>query len=375
MSSTWGNNLKISIFGESHSKGIGVVIDGIPAGTPVDFPRLLYFLSWRSSRGGKLDTPRIEKDYPQIVSGLLPDPNDPDKLIACGTPVCAYIENANTKSKDYDQLRSVARPGHADYTGFVRYHGHNDIRGGGHFSGRMTAPLCFAGGIAKQYLRSFGVEVGAHIACIGSIHDQPFDPVSINPETLLAVQDKFFPVMDDHAGEQMQRLIEKSREQLDSVGGIIECAVTGLSAGIGDPMFDCVESRIASLLFGVPAVKGIEFGLGFGFAGLHGSQANDPFYMKDGKVATSSNNNGGILGGITDGMPVLFRTVIKPTPSISQKQRTVNFKTGESVELSITGRHDPCIVRRAVPCIEAAAAIALMDLFLGSDLIKGRNCQ
>ena len=242
MSSTWGNNLKISIFGESHSKGIGVVIDGIPAGTPVDFPRLLYFLSRRSSRGGKLDTPRIEKDYPQIVSGLLPDPNDPDKLIACGTPVCAYIENANTKSKDYDQLRSVARPGHADYTGFVRYHGHNDIRGGGHFSGRMTAPLCFAGGIAKQYLRSFGVEVGAQSACSGSIHDQPFDPVSINPETLLAVQDKFFPVMDDHAGEQMQRLIEKSREQLDSVGGIIECAVTGLSAGIGDPMFDCVES-------------------------------------------------------------------------------------------------------------------------------------
>lgn len=268
----------------------------------------------------------------------------------------------------------MARPGHADYTGFVRYHGCNDIRGGGHFSGRLTAPLCFAGGIAKQYLRGFGIEVGAHIASIGSVQDKPFDPVSIEPDTLLAVQEKFFPVLDDKAGERMQKLIEHCRDQLDSVGGVIECAIAGVPAGIGDPMFDCVESKISSLLFGIPAVKGVEFGLGFGLSSLQGSQANDPFYIRENaasskEVLTATNHNGGILGGITDGMPVIFRAAIKPTPSIAQKQRTVNFKTGENVELSITGRHDPCIVRRAVPCIESAAAIALMDLMLGSDLV------
>ena len=353
MSSTWGTNIKISIFGESHSKGIGVVIDGIPAGTRLDPERLLHFLARRSSRGGKLDTPRIEKDFPQIISGLLPDEGHPGYMIACGTPVCALIENGNTQSKDYEQLRAVARPGHADYTGFVRYHGCNDIRGGGHFSGRLTAPLCFAGGIAKQYLR---------------------DPVSIEPDTLLAVQEKFFPVLDDKAGERMQKLIEHCRDQLDSVGGVIECAIAGVPAGIGDPMFDCVESKISSLLFGIPAVKGVEFGLGFGLSSLQGSQANDPFYIRENaasskEVLTATNHNGGILGGITDGMPVIFRAAIKPTPSIAQKQRPVNFKTGEKVGLPITGRHDPCIVRRAVPCIESAAAIALMDLMLGSDLV------
>lgn len=374
MSSTWGTNIKISIFGESHSKGIGVVIDGIPAGTRLDPERLLHFLARRSSRGGKLDTPRIEKDFPQIISGLLPDEGHPGYMIACGTPVCALIENGNTQSKDYEQLRAVARPGHADYTGFVRYHGCNDIRGGGHFSGRLTAPLCFAGGIAKQYLRGFGIEVGAHIASIGSVQDKPFDPVLIEPDTLPAVQEKFFPVLDDKAGERMQKLIEHCRDQLDSVGGVIECAIAGVPAGIGDPMFDCVESKISSLLFGIPAVKGVEFGLGFGLSSLQGSQANDPFYIRENaasskEVLTATNHNGGILGGITDGMPVIFRAAIKPTPSIAQKQRTVNFKTGENVELSITGRHDPCIVRRAVPCIESAAAIALMDLMLGSDLV------
>ncbi len=370
MSSTWGHNLKISIFGESHSKGIGIVIDGVPAGTVVDFQALLLFMARRSSKGGCLDTPRLEKDFPIIQSGLLPDPKEPQRLIACGTPICALIENNNTQSKDYDQLRSVSRPGHADYTGFVRYHGCNDIRGGGHFSGRLTAPLCFAGGIAKQYLRTHNIEIGAHIASVGSIHDAALDPVSVDWKTLSMLQEKFFPVLDDAAGQQMQRLIEKSREQLDSVGGVIECAAVGLPAGLGDPMFDCVESKLASLIFGIPAVKGLEFGLGFGFAELHGSQANDPFYMKDRVVKTTSNNNGGILGGITNGMPMLFRTVIKPTPSISQKQQTVNFKTGENVELTITGRHDPCIVRRAVPCIESAAALALMDILLGSDFSK-----
>ena len=374
MSSTWGNHIKISIFGESHSKGIGIVIDGVPAGTVIDFSSLLLFMARRSSKGGKLDTPRLEKDFPQIQSGLLSDPKDPNRLIACGTPICALIENTNTQSKDYDQLRSVARPGHADYTGFVRYHGFNDIRGGGHFSGRLTAPLCFAGSIAKQYLRSLGIEVGAHIASIGSVQDRPLDPVLVDRETLLSVQEKFFPVLDDSAGEQMQDLIAQTRDQLDSVGGVIECAACGLPVGIGDPMFDCVESKIASLIFGIPAVKGLSFGLGFDFASKTGSEANDPFTMENGAVKTTSNHNGGILGGITNGMPLVFRTVIKPTPSISQKQKTVNFKTGENVELSITGRHDPCIVRRAVPCIESAAALALMDLILGCDrsILEGK---
>ena len=272
MSSTWGSNLKISIFGESHSKAIGIVIDGIPAGTVIDRKQLLAFLARRSSRGGKLDTPRIEADQPQLLSGMLPDPQDPNLLVACGTPVCAMIENANTQSKDYEQLRSIARPGHADFTGFVRYHGCNDIRGGGHFSGRLTAPLCFAGAIAKQYLRQHGIEVGAHIRSIGSVEDSPFDAVSISASTLLAVQEKFFPVLDDTAGEQMQQLIADSRDRQDSVGGVIECAAVGLPAGIGDPMFDCIESRIASLVFGIPAVKGIEFGLGFGFAAQTGSR-------------------------------------------------------------------------------------------------------
>ena len=223
MSSTWGSNLKISIFGESHSKAIGIVIDGIPAGTVIDRKQLLAFLARRSSRGGKLDTPRIEADQPQLLSGMLPDPQDPNLLVACGTPVCAMIENANTQSKDYEQLRSVARPGHADFTGFVRYHGCNDIRGGGHFSGRLTAPLCFAGAIAKQYLRQYGIEVGAHIRSIGSVEDNPFDPVTVSASTLLAVQEKFFPVLDDAAGEQMQQLIADSRDRQDSVGGVIEC--------------------------------------------------------------------------------------------------------------------------------------------------------
>ncbi len=366
MSSTWGNNLKLSIFGESHSKAIGIVLDGVPAGTVIDFQSLLFFMARRSSKGGKLDTPRLERDFPIIQSGLLPDEQDPQRLIACGTPICALIENSNTQSKDYEQMKTIARPGHADYTGYVRYHGCNDVRGGGHFSGRLTAPLCFAGAVAKQFLRSKGIEVGAHIACVGSVQDTRFDPVGLDLRTLLSVQEKFFPVLDDSAGQQMQQLIEDSRDRLDSVGGIIECAALGLPTGLGDPMFDCIESRISSLIFGIPAVKGLEFGQGFGFASMTGSQANDPFYMQGGQVRTSSNHNGGILGGITDGMPLLFRTVIKPTPSISQKQKTINFKTGENVELVINGRHDPCIVRRAVPCIESAAAIALMDILLGS---------
>ena len=362
MSSTWGTNIKISIFGESHSKGIGVVIDGIPAGTRLDPERLLHFLARRSSRGGKLDTPRIEKDFPQIISGLLPDEGHPGYMIACGTPVCALIENGNTQSKDYEQLRAVARPGHADYTGFVRYHGCNDIRGGGHFSGRLTAPLCFAGGIAKQYLRGFGIEVGAHIASIGSVQDKPFDPVSIEPDTLLAVQEKFFPVLDDKAGERMQKLIEHCRDQLDSVGGVIECAAVGVRAGVGSPFFGSVESVVSQLAFSVPAVKAIAFGDGMALAEMRGSEANDAMRMDGDGVTCESNHNGGVTGGITNGMPVIFRAAIKPTPSIARAQRTVDVTKRENAVLEIAGRHDPCIVPRAVVVMESILAIALCEL-------------
>lgn len=370
MSSTWGNHLKISIFGESHSEGIGVVMDGIPAGTVLNFQELLTFMGRRSSHGGALDTARIEADFPQIQSGFLPSTDDPNLLIACGTPVCALIKNNNTRSKDYEQMRSIARPGHADYTGFVRYQGYNDIRGGGHFSGRLTAPLCFAGGVALQYLKSMEIHVGAHIASVGNIRDLRFDPVSITKDILSEVTCKFFPVLDDEIGQKMQLLIESVKQSGDSVGGSIECSVVGLPAGLGDPMFDCVESRIASLLFGIPAIKAVEFGSGFDFCSMKGSQANDPFCIKNGEIKTTSNHNGGILGGITNSMPLLFRIAVKPTPSIAQTQQTINFKTNQETKLTISGRHDPCIVRRAVPCIESAAAIALMDLCLGSPFVK-----
>ena len=363
---SFGSSITLTLFGESHGLAVGAVLDGLCPGMPVDEETIAALLSRRRPSSGT-DTARREPDAFQLVSGVWQGKTT-------GTPLCILIPNQEQHSGDYAALLGKARPAHADFAAYCKYHGYEDARGGGHFSGRLTAPLCFAGGIAKQYLRGFGIEVGAHIASIGSVQDKPFDPVSIEPDTLLAVQEKFFPVLDDKAGERMQKLIEHCRDQLDSVGGVIECAIAGVPAGIGDPMFDCVESKISSLLFGIPAVKGVEFGLGFGLSSLQGSQANDPFYIRENaasskEVLTATNHNGGILGGITDGMPVIFRAAIKPTPSIAQKQRTVNFKTGENVELSITGRHDPCIVRRAVPCIESAAAIALMDLMLGSDLV------
>ncbi len=360
MSSNWGNDLRLSIFGESHSTAIGAVLDGLPAGEPIDWEELLRFMARRSSKGGKTDTPRLEADLPQIQSGLW-------EGVTTGTPLCAVIENTNTRSRDYDQLRHLARPGHADYTGFLRYGGHADVRGGGHFSGRLTAPLVFAGGVCRQILARRGITIGAHIAAAAGIPDTPFDPVSVSAHQLAEVTAKPFPVVDDAAGEAMIAAIDEARQQQDSVGGIIECAVVGLPGGLGSPMFDGVENRLASLLFGIPAVKGLEFGSGFALAGMRGSQSNDPFRMENGQVRTARNHNGGILGGITNGMPLVFRVAIKPTPSISQPQQTVDFLEKQDASLTVEGRHDPCIVRRAVPCMEAAAALALLDLLLGSN--------
>ena len=353
MSSTYGENLKLSIFGQSHGAAIGMTLDGIPAGLPVDLERLQAFLNRRAPGQNDFSTPRREEDRPEFLSGLLDGHT-------CGAPIAAVIRNTNTRSGDYADLRDCPRPGHADYTAQVKYGGNQDSAGGGHFSGRLTAPLCIAGGLCKQWLEARGIRIGAHIAAIADVQDTPFDPLY---PRLDAVHEDF-PVLDAAAGEKMRKAVADAKQEQDSVGGIIECAVTGLPAGLGEPMFGGVENRIAQIVYGIPAVKGVEFGLGFAAAALRGSQNNDGFCIRDGRVATETNHCGGILGGITNGMPVLFRVAVKPTPSISRPQHSVSLSRGAERELVIKGRHDPCIVPRAVPVVEAAAAVALLDLLL-----------
>ena len=355
MSSTWGETVRISIFGESHGIAIGVVIDGLPAGEPVDMDAVLAQMKRRAPGQDKSATPRKESDFPKVMSGLL-------NHTTTGAPLCAVIENTNTRSQDYGNLLDVPRPGHSDYPAYLHYHGFNDIRGGGHFSGRLTAPLVFAGAICRQILERRGIRIGGHVASVAQIQDTLFDPVDIPAELLETLSPTYFPVIDAGKKEAMAALIEDARMSQDSVGGIVECAVTGLPAGIGGPLFGGIEPVLSSILFGIPAVKGVEFGDGFGSCALRGSQNNDPFYFDaDGKVKTSTNHAGGILGGITTGMPMVFRVGVKPTASISQNQQSVNLQTGENQILSVHGRHDPCIVPRAVPVVESAAAIALMN--------------
>ena len=356
MSSEFGNILRVSIFGQSHGKAIGVNIDGLPAGEPIDLEELNAFLDRRKPGKSPLSTARKESDTPVFLSGL-------ENGVTCGFPLCAVIENSDQHSSDYSELADKPRPSHADYTARVKWGGHADMRGGGHFSGRLTAPLCIAGGIAKQILARRGIFVGAHLAAVGTENDAPF-PLHPTAELFDAIAAKPFPVVDDGAGDRMQALILEARQDLDSVGGIIECAAIGLPAGLGDPMFGGVENRLAAALFGIPAVKGVEFGLGFGSARLRGSENTDPFTVENGTVVTASNRAGGILGGITTGMPVTLRTAIKPTPSISRSQQTVRLSAMENAELVIRGRHDPCIAHRAVPVVEAVTATVLLDLLL-----------
>ena len=357
--SSWGQQIKLSVFGESHGPAIGVVLDGLPAGERISREELSAQMLRRAPGRDKTATPRSEKDEPRILSGMLGDKTT-------GTPLCAVIENTNTRSGDYGNLLTVPRPGHGDFTGFVRYGGHNDIRGGGHFSGRLTAPLVFAGAVCRQILAARGICIGAHIASVGPVQDSRFVPEEIPEELLRRLSQSSFALIDPAVEAPMRSLIEECRLSQDSVGGVVECAVTGMPAGVGSPMFDGVENRLASLLFGIPAVKGVEFGEGFGAAAMRGSEHNDAFCMKEGKVATVTNRHGGILGGITSGMPIVFRVAVKPTPSISRPQQSVDLTTGEETTLSIHGRHDPCIVPRAVPVVEACAAIALLDLLLSS---------
>lgn len=360
MASYLGEHIHVSVFGQSHSPAIGVVVDGLPAGEKVDMEELGRFLKRRAPGQSPTSTPRKEADLPHFLSGLVDD-------VTCGAPLAALIENTNTRSQDYEQLRDKPRPGHADFTAQVKYGGFQDVAGGGHFSGRLTAPLCIAGGICLQILKRRGIEVAAHIASIAGQADRLFDPMGESTETLEALKRAPFPVLDEKAGELMRKAIFEAKEDRDSVGGIVECLVTGVPAGLGDPMFGGMENRLAAALFGIPAVKGVEFGEGFGVAKLRGSQNNDPFTVKDGKIVTETNHAGGILGGITNGMPLIFRLAVKPTPSISKPQKTVSLSENRVEELVITGRHDPCIVPRAVPVVEAVTALVLSDLLFSRE--------
>ena len=346
MSSVYTGNLTVAIFGQSHAPAIGVTIDGLPAGLPVDLDALQQFLRRRAPGQNAWSTPRKEADAPEILCGL-------SNGRTCGAPLTAIIRNTNTRSGDYDNLRDTPRPGHADYTAQMKFSGAQDVAGGGHFSGRLTAPLCIAGGICLQLLETQGVTIRARIVSVGAVtDDSPF---------LTPVGEKAFPAVSDAAAAAMQAEIAAARADGDSVGGVIECVVEGLPAGVGDPMFGGLENLISRAVFAIPAVKGIEFGAGFAAARMRGSENNDPFRVENGTVVTETNHCGGILGGISDGMPIVFRAAFKPTPSIARQQRSVSLGQLENTTLVIQGRHDPCIVPRAVPCVEAAAAIAVLD--------------
>lgn len=351
-----GDHIRVSVFGQSHSKAIGAVIDGLPAGFKIDFDKLKTFTQRRAPGNASFSTARKEADEPVILSGLCDG-------MTCGAPLGMLIENTNTRSGDYDNLRETPRPSHADFAANVKFHGFQDVAGGGHFSGRLTAPLCFAGGICLQMLEARGVRVRAHIYSIADVCDTPYDPVQVRADDVAA---KPFPVLSDKQGEKMRGAIEKARMDCDSVGGVVECAVTGMPAGLGEPMFDGIENRLAKALFGIPAVKGLEFGSGFAGSRLRGSENNDAFLTDGaGHVTTATNNHGGILGGITSGMPIVFRVAIKPTASIAKPQQSVHLPTDTQTTLVIKGRHDPCIVPRAVPVVEAVTAITMLDILGG----------
>ncbi|MHB1483982.1 MAG: chorismate synthase [Saccharofermentanales bacterium] len=382
MSSIWGNNLKISVFGESHGEAIGVTIDGLPSGFEIDWEKIRAFMQRRTSRGLPWSTKRNEQDIPRVLSGFYQGKTT-------GTPLCAMIENQDARSADYTSHESIIRPGHADLTAMARYLGYSDPRGGGHFSGRLTAPIVFAGAICMQILEREKISIFGHIEAIGGCHDRRFEAVRIDKSQLAELRriaDKDFPVLNDDIREDMIGQIQMAKERLDSIGGVVECMACGVGAGLGDPIFDSMESRISSILFSIPAVKGVEFGAGFDVAKKMGSENNDIPYFAEPVSAKAdqinglqsaaqqqsvkfspvirykTNNAGGIEGGITNGMPILFRVAFKPTPSIAREQESIDLAAKENIILQIKGRHDPCVVPRAVPVVEAACAIAILDL-------------
>ena len=352
-----GEKLTVTIFGQSHAPAIGMVMDGLPAGIKVDQERLRAFMARRAPGQGSFTTARKEDDVPEFLSGLTEN-------ATCGAPVCAVVRNRDTRSRDYAQFLSVPRPSHADYPARIKFGSDFDIRGGGQFSARLTAPLCIAGGIALQWLETKGVYVGAHIAAIAGVRDALFDPLNVSSRDFERVRKNGFPVLDAEAGRGMLSAIEDARQAQDSVGGTVECAAAGLPAGLGDALFGGLESALSAALFGIPAVRGVAFGSGFEAASLRGSQNNDPYVLRNGRVVTATNHAGGIVGGMTTGMPLLLTAAFKPTPSIGQPQRSVNLDTLEETTLTITGRHDPCVVPRAVPVVEAVTALVLLDKLL-----------
>lgn len=351
MKNTIGQNVSLTLFGESHGEGIGAVIDGLAAGIEVDESFIENQLDLRRPVG-KISTPRVEKDNFKILSGVFEGKTT-------GTPICIVIPNDNTKSKDYGEIRFKMRPSHADFTANEKYHGFEDYRGGGHFSGRITAGLVAAGAIAINALKKKGIIIGSHISRLGGIADRDFENFN---EDINALNQMQFAVLDGKKAEEMQDRIMKVRAEGDSVGGVIETAVVGLPAGVGEPWFDTVESMISHAIFAIPAVKGIEFGAGFSIAEMKGSEANDQFRSVGGKIITETNRNGGINGGITNGMPVIFRTAFKPTPTIAKEQNTVDIRDNSNTTLIAHGRHDPCIVHRARVVVDSVTAIVLLDL-------------
>ncbi|MGL4773500.1 MAG: chorismate synthase [Clostridium sp.] len=358
MSGVWGNNLQVSIFGESHGNAIGINITGLPSGIEIDMDEILFEMGRRAPGKSNLSTARKEADTPEVLSGIFEGKTT-------GAPLCAIIRNGDQRSRDYGKLKDLMRPGHSDYPATIRYSGFNDYRGGGHFSGRITAPLVFAGAVCKQILNKKGIKIGAHISSIGGINDERFNPINIEGNLLDELKNQELPLVNPKLEEKMRHSILQAKMDGDSRGGTIECAVVGLEAGIGDPFFHSVESTLASLLFSVPAVKGVEFGKGFEMSTLLGSQCVDSYYYEGEEIKTKNNNNGGILGGISNGMPVIFNVAIKPTASIIKEQDTIDIKEKTASKLVIEGRHDPCIVTRAVPVIEAVAAIGILELVKG----------
>jgi chorismate synthase len=356
MSGTWGNSIKYTIFGESHGEGVGIVIDNLPPGLVIDDSRIKAEMRRRRPGSTNISTSRNEQDDYDILSGILNGKTT-------GAPLCSFIRNTNQHSKDYDKIKDLIRPGHADYTGFVKYKGFNDYRGGGHFSGRLTAAIVFAGAIAKQFLSTQNITIISHILKIGSVCDISLRNKDLNKEDYSSLSTLGFPTLDITAGEAMQQEISAVQAIGDSIGGIVELAVLNLPAGIGSPFFDSLESTISHLVFSVPGVKGIEFGDGFDLAEMKGSEANDGFYIENNKIHTYTNHCGGILGGISTGMPLILRAAFKPTPSIAIEQNSVNIKSSENALIKVEGRHDPCIVPRAVPVVEAVTAMAILDCF------------
>jgi chorismate synthase len=362
MSLSFGKNIRVQIFGQSHAAGIGAVIDGLPAGEAVDAEELAAFLARRAPGKNRMSTQRKESDAPEFVSGLL-------EGRTCGAPVAALIRNQDTRSQDYRAIADLPRPSHADFPADVRYRGWQDVRGGGAFSARLTAPLCVAGGIALQILKRRGVTVAAHVLSIGSVNDRPFNPLGESEEALAARLTRTPATLSAEAAAAMAAEIEAARKSADSVGGVVECMITGLTVGLGGPLFEGLDGRLAFAVFGIPGVKGVEFGEGFHASRLHGSENNDPYRMEGDRIVPASNRAGGIAGGMTTGAPVIFRAAFKPTPSIGRDQETVSLSKKENAVLRIVGRHDPCITVRAVPVVEAAAALTALDALLDAPAV------